>query len=377
MHMVNHERIAIGILTMGDRLKGFRGNRSRFREWCMYGSKVGFDVFVIPHDGIDLSRMTVRAYRYVPTRGTWLEQFIDRPKIIYNRIPNRQDEQLVEVKRLLRSLARNKEVSLFNPRFFNKWTLIRWLIRTRSMRRYVPKSWSLRKGLPLAKLLRRYKRLYLKPVHGMAGSGIMVARLYRSRGDQYGLSKQMPTSASAAVKVSRFASSEAWRQAIWREIGEERYMLQQGIDLVRHAGRPFDLRLLLQKNRHGKWTVTGIGARVAGASSLTTHVPRGGSIANPAALLREALGRTKTTSLMRKLRKLAPRVARQIERASGDELGELSMDVGVDVSGKLWLFEANAKPMSFDEPAIHERALNNFFNYCRYLHNRNKARLQR
>jgi hypothetical protein len=80
---------------------------------------------------------------------------------------------------------------------------------------------------------------------------------------------------------------------------------------------------------------------------------------------------------MRKLRKLAPRVARQIERASGDELGELSMDVGVDVSGKLWLFEANAKPMSFDEPAIHERALNNFFNYCRYLHNRNKARLQR
>ena len=211
----------------------------------------------------------------------------------------------------------------------------------------------------------------------MAGSGIMVARLYRSRGEQYGLSKQLPASASAAVKVSRFSSSEIWRQAIWREVGDERYMLQQGIDLIRHAGRPFDLRLLLQKNRHGVWTVTGIGARVAGASSLTTHVPRGGTIANPEALLRAALGRAQTSSLTRRLRQLAPRVARQIERASGDELGELSLDVGVDVNGKLWLFEANAKPMTFDEPAIHERALRNFFNYCRYLHNRNKTRLQR
>lgn len=376
MYAMNQERITVGILTMGDRMKGFRGNRSRFREWCVYGGKVGFDVFVIPHDGIDLERMTVRAYRYVPARGTWLEQSIERPSIIYNRIPNRQDEQLVEVKRLLRGLARMKDVSLFNPRFFNKWTLIRWLTRTRSLRRFVPKSWSLHKNLPLAKLLHRYKCLYLKPVHGMAGSGIMVARLYRSRGEQYGLSKQLPTSASASVKVSRFTSSETWKNAIWREVGDERYMLQQGIDLIRHAGRPFDLRLLMQKNRHGVWTVTGIGARVAGASSLTTHVPRGGSIAEPAPLLRAALGRTRTSALTRRLRRLAPRVAQQIERASGDELGELSLDVGVDVSGKLWLFEANAKPMTFDEPAIRERALRNFFNYCRYLHKHKKRRLQ-
>jgi hypothetical protein len=377
MYVLNHERIVVGILTMGDAAKGFRGNRSRFREWSVYGGKAGFDVVVIPHDGIDLNRSTVRIYRYVPGRGTWIEQIIDRPRIIYNRIPNREDEQSIEVRRLLRGLVRMREISLFNRRFFNKWTLIRWLVRTRAIRRYVPKSWALRREVPLAKLLRRYKCLYLKPVHGMAGAGIMVARLYRNRGEQYGLSKQLPTSATSAVKVSRFTSTAAWRQAIWREVGDKRYMLQQGIDLVRHAGRPFDLRLLLQKNRHGVWTVTGIGARVAGASSLTTHVPRGGSIAEPAALLRAALGRAQTTALTRKLRRLAPRVARQIERASGDELGELSLDVGVDVSGKLWLFEANAKPMTFDEPAIRERALRNFFDYCRYLHLRNRQRLQR
>ncbi len=49
--------------------------------------------------------------------------------------------------------------------------------------------------------------------------------------------------------------------------------------------RPFDLRVLVQKNSKGQWDITGVGARVAGSSSITTHVPRGGSIEDPEKLL--------------------------------------------------------------------------------------------
>lgn len=36
--------------------------------------------------------------------------------------------------------------------------------------------------------------------------------------------------------------------------------------------------------------MTGIGARLAGARSITTHVPRGGSIEEPASMLESTFG---------------------------------------------------------------------------------------
>jgi hypothetical protein len=281
----------------------------------------------------------------------------------------------------MRQLRRRRDVACFNSRFFNKWQLMAWLRKSATCRRYLPKSWRYREGMALVDLLRKHGELYLKPEQGRAGAGIMVARWDADGGARL---MRQPSAAGgrggagrSAVRISHYRTPEAWQQAVQRAIGGERYYVQQGVALLRHHGRPFDLRLLLQKTRHGRWAVTGIGARVAGATSITTHVPRGGSIADPAALLRATFGRKQTSALTRQLHQLAPRIARQIERASGDQLGELSLDIGIDQQARPWLFEANAKPMSFDEPAIHARALSTFFDYCHYLHKRVKTANQK
>ncbi|TGV23672.1 YheC/YheD family protein, partial [Mesorhizobium sp. M00.F.Ca.ET.186.01.1.1] len=38
------------------------------------------------------------------------------------------------------------------------------------------------------------------------------------------------------------------------------------------------------------------------------------------------------------------RLATAIEQAKGIDLGELGLDMGIDIHGHVWMFEANSKP---------------------------------
>lgn len=113
--------------------------------------------------------------------------------------------------------------------------------------------------------------------------------------------------------------------------------------------------------------MTGIGARLAGARSITTHVPRGGSIEEPSSMLESTFGTERAASILKSVPTTALLIARQIERASDTMLGEMSMDLGVDENGGLWFFEANSRPMKFDEPAIRKLSLERIFHYGQHL----------
>ncbi|UUZ93289.1 YheC/YheD family protein [Paenibacillus sp. P25] len=51
----------------------------------------------------------------------------------------------------------------------------------------------------------------------------------------------------------------------------------------------------------------------------------------------------------------------------------MSMDLGVDTNGDLWFFEANSKPMKFDEPPIRKKSLENLIRYSLYLSNTRRS----
>ena len=50
-----------------------------------------------------------------------------------------------------------------------------------------------------------------------------------------------------------------------------------------------------------------------------------------------------------------------------EDLAEMSMDLGLTPEGKLYFFEANAKPEKFDEPAIRNSSLANLIHYSQYV----------
>lgn len=353
----------LAILTVDDSEKGFRGNRRNFIDLIETGKAEGVIVYVTTVHHLKLYNKKIIGYSYDSDRQKWERRFYLVPHVIYNRIPQREDEWSPEVRSKLEECIRHPTIRLFNPGFFNKWTLFKWLTQNKKTKRYVPVTRRYRDDLNLLPLLKKYPFLYLKPERGKAGMGIMRIRRNPAVKMRYLIDIQE----KEGNRVFRFNTQDKLKGKIREFAGTEDYIVQQGIQLLKCNHRPFDLRVLVQKNGKGLWSVTGIGARQAGELSITTHVPRGGTIEDPKKLLAASLSTVMATRILFQVRKSAVVMAKQIERASGSELGELSLDLGVDKKARLWFFEANSKPMRFDEPHIRKKSLTRLLQYSHYL----------
>jgi len=353
----------IGILTVRRKSTGsFRGNRANYSDIIRMGRRLGLTVVVFTPEGI---RDDDKIDAYILTsegRPVWKRMLLPLPSVVYNRVPDREAEAEGSVVRAKRWLA-ERRIPFFNGGFFDKQQLAEWLAGSEQTACYLPVTEGLRDVQQMMRLMRLYPLLYVKPVDGKAGDGIFQIRR---------AAKGCQVTYQQGGKRTRasFATHREAANAIWRRMRGRTYLIQQGIPLASFAGRRFDLRMLLQKNRYGHWRVTGIGARVADSDGITTHVPNGGQIEKALTALRAAFGADRALAIWRKARMMGLLVAERIEHEVHSRrqlLGELSLDIGVDTEGGLWFFEANAKPMKFDEPYIRARSLLRLLHYCEFL----------
>ncbi|MBA9087433.1 hypothetical protein FHR92_003918 [Fontibacillus solani] len=367
--LTGDQKPVVAVLTVADERSLFRGNRANFRDIVKMGREMDFPVYVVTTRDLKLTGNRVKGYFYSPEDKEWKRQWFPLPHVIYNRIPLREDEIKVAVRKKINECIKHSSIHIFNPYFFNKWRLFDWLKKNRSTRPLVPNTKRMRSSATLHAMLTQYRRLYLKPESGKAGKGIMLLQLESNDPEIYQLTIQGRRKKNVIYKTSKLP-------LIWKRIKMETagvpYIMQEGIELSKYHDRHFDLRVLVQKSGKGVWTVTGVGARLAGPKRITTHVPQGGSVEDPEKMLIPAFGSEMTSILINRLKSNALLIARQIEKGSGYILGEMSMDLGVDTEGDMWFFEANAKPMKFDEPHIRKRSLERIFQFSQYLSRQTK-----
>jgi hypothetical protein len=366
------QKPTLAILTVKDSNRVFRGNLDNFLDLIQTGERLGVDVYVVTTKDFNLADSEIYGYRFDAQTKKWSRELVPAPNVVYNRIPYRKMEMKPEVQQTIQACNRSTSIELFNPSFFNKWTLFGWLNSSKESRPYMPDTQQLSSTKDLTQLLRKHAVLYLKPVKGKAGKGIMrIERITtKNNQSQYRLSRQ---DNKKMVYSYHSSTDDLWNE--WdRHRGSHDYIVQQGIALTRYNKRAYDLRALIQKTSKGVWSVSGIGARVAGRASITTHVPRGGSIDEPLKLLTHAFGVKEAKNILKRVRAAAITLATQIEISSGHQLGEMSMDIGVDTAGQIWFFEANSKPMKFDEPKIRQKSLERIIRYSLYLTNHGRRR---
>lgn len=350
----------MGILTVQNGHAPFAGVRQNFIDIIRTGQKKGGIVYVFTPQGINWKEGTVRGYLYHAPLKQWISYQFPLPNVVYNRIPDRLSEQRHEVQTCLRLLQKQPNVHLFNPSFFNKDEICLLLMKNKRTAAHVPDTQMLRTSDTFVHMLQRHESLYLKPIHGKAGQGIFRADYDPDR-QQYTLTFHQNR------KTRRLISRSV--QAIWRSFLKLKtggtYLAQQAISLARLNHAPFDIRTLVQKNRNGSWTVAGMGLRVAGPNRITTHVPQGGHIEQIDHTLTQIFP-DEAKQIIAQARRLALLAATVLENHYR-HLGELSLDIGLDQFGRLWIFEANAKPMKFDEPHIRKKSLLNLIEYAQYL----------
>jgi hypothetical protein len=363
-------RPIVAILTVRDARKvPFRGNLRRFVTLLDAARAHKITAYIVTDDAMHVHDRRISGYRYDIRKKRWIRSMHPFPHIVYNRIPFRAYEKRPAIARLIRTCLQHPHLHFYNPGFLSKWTLFQWMIKTPELRKLLPETVRIQHASDVATMVKKHGTVYAKPITGRAGKGIIRIRMHTASSYEVRTQTGSPTTYDTVPTLC---------DALSAMFGAQPYIVQQGIPLATTSGRPFDLRAHVQKDGNGAWRVSGIGARVAGAHRITTHVPRGGSIGLPRNLLQAAFGAAKAKRVLTRVRKHALRIAAHIERQAGNTWGELSMDIGVDGRGRIWFFEANAKPMPFDERHIQRRALTRLVRYWSFLakQKKNTAQLQ-
>ena len=199
------------------------------------------------------------------------------------------------------------------------------------VREHIPDTRQLGRAT-LQSMLSEYGMVYVKPDKGTFGKGVI-----RVEQDGAGFKFQSGTT------IRTFASYEGLYDGLKQLTGKRLYLVQKGIHLLKHGGRRFDLRVMVQKSPAGRWESTAMVGRVAYPGKIVTNYHSGGTLKSVPALLQAHMGPVELTAFTGGLKRLGVSVAKQLETAYPG-IKEIGIDIAVDRSHKSWILEVNTCP---------------------------------
>jgi glutathione synthase/RimK-type ligase-like ATP-grasp enzyme len=269
--------------------------------------------------------------------GKWISAQLPLPDVIYNRIHSRMLEHKKQFKQFRRELEQLM-IPFFNDRFLSKWEVYEQLKSENQLNAYIPETKLFSKE-HFHEFTQKYNNIFLKPIHGSQGRNII--KVMKEQGNLYSFQTSLPALPDNFEK--KYSVDELYQQ-IKPLLRNGIYIIQQGIDLVSHDSCAMDFRILCHKDINNQWVVTSTVARIAAEQAFVSNLARGGTLTRPLNALRTCMSHKKSIEALLLMKELALETASVISKHSGGIMGELGIDIGVDLKGKPWLIEVNSKP---------------------------------
>jgi glutathione synthase/RimK-type ligase-like ATP-grasp enzyme len=222
-------------------------------------------------------------------------------------------------------------------RIKSKWAKTKILLRSNYLRQFMP-STKLFNRSSLDSMLRQYGMVYVKPINGTFGKGVI--RVERTTVPSSGYRYQHDT------KIKSYSTFDQLYRGIVKQKKKRRYIVQKGIHLLRHQNRRFDIRVMVQKNPHNVWEATGIIGRLAHPAKIVTNYHSGGTPMSIERLMSDHTSQPELASFKNRLRKLSITIANNLQ-AAYPNIKELGIDIAVDSTLHPWILEVNTCPDPF------------------------------
>jgi glutathione synthase/RimK-type ligase-like ATP-grasp enzyme len=327
----------LGIMTLYLNDRQQIEDKHVYAKMTVMGKRLGLNVYVFTPADVDDRRQMIYAHVYNPEKRKWMRRWLRFPHLIYDRCRIQRSKRFEQ---LLAFRRKYGHLTYLNRPLRNKWTVYQTLGKFAAFRPHLPATRPYRSAQDVLIMLRRYPLVFLKPVQGTGGRGIL--RIDQLRDGTLLLQGRNRSRRIVPVRrISRKQLPAALRA--WARQGD-RYIVQQGIRTELDNGRVHDYRLLVQKNGHGQWQVSGCAGRIGPPRSVTSNLHGGGKAAPMNLLLRRWIGHEGKIERVRETAEwLGVAVARTLEASYG-ALCELALDLAVDRSGRVWLLEVNPKP---------------------------------
>lgn len=303
-----------------------------------YG-RINGAVIAFSLEKVDKENHIIEGYCYNPVKDSWEKGKFPYPLAIYrkSRLSEKWENHFLPL----------IGDSTFNNYSFDKWDMHRWFSREREIAPYIPRTVVYKDKKDLIKMLDKYDNVYVKPIWGMKGFGVIRVNKeenrirFRYRKDDNNIDISLEDEEQLDKTLKELFS-----------VGE--CIIQQGIDLFNYDGGVVDFRSVMQKNETCRWECSSIIARVGAKESVVSNISSGGAALPAMDLILEALAKThiEAFEIKEELISLCMKVCNALDEY-GFNFGTLGLDIGIDKDKNIWLIEVNNRR---PHPAIALRA---------------------
>lgn len=274
------------------------------------------------------------------------------PPVIYNRYYRAENRTFQRLKKEMGHFRGFNDVTQFNKLHLYHLFLGSDFIH------FIPVTLPYQEG-QLHHLLDQYKVLYLKPSIGNRGKGVF--RMERTETGAIHLSQHY----FSPIKIAN--DPTVMENEINNLMGSRPYIVQQGVTFRQINGHNFDIRVLVQKNGTGRWTMTNMVSRIAYSGCFNTSMCE--KVLPSEEILYHLYSPDRTQEMLQIIQDISIQVAACIENNGGYHLGEIGIDFGIDDNDLLWMIEINGQPQKniYKKHRTVQKVYENPIQYARFL----------
>ncbi|SDI47179.1 YheC/D like ATP-grasp [Alteribacillus bidgolensis] len=246
------------------------------------------------------------------------------PPVIYKRIGHSRHDLP-----LLQSLRGEGKI-LFNfyknNHKYNMWKIVKL---NKFLAKHQPDTKMANKRT-VREMLKKYKSLMIKPNRGEVGRGIM--KIQQKASGKWCL---------------YYKNNNKWKKKYFKNKLpklllnriKKPHLVQETIDLAAYHGKPFDLRVSVQKNQLRKWQVSAIFVKVAKDGQFLTNMGQGATAYTLQQILKSHPSLT-LEKIEKKIKTFAIKLAKHIA-SHKKNMADFGFDIGVSKQGIPYLIEVN------------------------------------
>lgn len=285
----------------------------------------GVEFFYFTPGKVNLEKKLINGLFY--ENGAWVELETEYPDVVFNAGGTLTEKQDLIVDAL------EKELPFTSHPIGDKMSVYNRIKKGKIFDSYLIPSEDF-EDIDLAfSYIDKYNAIIVKPLAGAKGEGVIYIE---KRQDDYLLI------VSGTEHLLSKNQLKDWLNGILLE--DQTYLVQPFIQSKTKQGQSFDIRLHVQKDGEGKWTLTSMYPRIA-SKGITANVSNGGYTSIMTPFLQERFDED-YFDIKRYLEIFAVQFSTHFDSLYDEPLDELGIDVGIDQNNKIWIYEVNWRPGS-------------------------------
>lgn len=324
---VNKETITIGVYY--DKINPREVyTEERVHALVQEGHKQNVKLIFFSSDNINFEEQKIEADAYV--NGQWQKVTSSFPDVINNIGARAKHQQSITERRLRR------QIPFTSFGVGNKFYLPKLMVKHRRFAELLVPFRMVTDEQIVYNYLKEEKIAVLKPILGARGESIFFVQ---KKGSRFVVTEH---------RQERIYNREKFHEWIQHVLLKRKfsYMIQRYVECQTKDGEPYDIRAHMQKDKHGKWTITKIYPRIGSKQSILSNISRGGRTEALDTLLVKEFGKDEGEKYNKDLQNLSMDLTKYLDRIHNFSLDEIGLDLAIDHSGRFWLHEANNGPQS-------------------------------